>query len=91
MKKLAFFQGKCSGHMIKLQEACGIRRRNVIPKSRLRAAFETCSNYLLQTVLAILKFLADLGNTVFVDTLTEICILAKVSKMIPVLMSSFSQ
>jgi hypothetical protein len=38
----------------------------------------------LQAVLDILKLLAELGNTVFVKTLTEICILAKVSNIIPI-------
>jgi hypothetical protein len=37
-----------------------------------------------QAVLDILKLLAALGNTVFVKTLTEICILAKVSNIIPI-------
>jgi hypothetical protein len=39
---------------------------------------------LSQAVLDILKLLAALGNTIFVKTLTEICILAKVSKIIPI-------
>jgi len=39
---------------------------------------------LSQAVLDILKLLAALGNTIFVKTLTEICILAKVSNIIPI-------
>ena len=37
----------------------------------------------LQTVLGILKLLADFGNTAFVDVITELCVLSGVSHMLP--------
>jgi hypothetical protein len=59
------------------------QKKKYLVAERWKAVFENRSNSLSQAVLDILKLLASLGNTIFVDTLTEICILSKVSNMIP--------
>jgi hypothetical protein len=70
--------------VIKYQKVREIRGRNLISKWDLEPGLKITDNP-SQAVLVILKVLADLGNTIFVDTLTEICILSKVSEMFSVL------